>query len=284
MNTFSSLLSFPLLLLRFLPFLFRLFFSFMLLFFPLPFLSYPFVSFPFHFISYLLSLSFLFVSFSRFLFGTDSFTCLLNECFILFEGKCTPKVTAIELWTGDQKTYIFNAANFWRLDDGKSSHRGYPKQISSKWQGVPDNIDEMFLWGRNWNVYFFKGHQYYRYNNFNNQTDPNYPQNVSQGWRGLPADGIDAGFTLSVYTSYFFKGSKVYKYDNINDQVASGYPKQITDDWPGIPNNIDSVFRWLHDGKTYFFKDLYYWTWNNTTRQAEGPFLIRDTWKNICNI
>ena len=198
----------------------------------------------FRFVSFLdLSVSFLFATFRYHVCSTGFFY------FILFEGKCSPKVTAIETWMGDYKTYIFDASNFWRLNDyGMKSDRGYPKQISSYWPGVPDDIDEIFLWGHNWKVYFFKGHQYYRYNDQAGKVDSGYPLDISQGWFGLPANGIDAGFTWSVDTSYFFKGSKVYKYDNINDRVASGYPKQITDVWPGLPNNIDSAFQWVYDG------------------------------------
>ena len=232
------------------------------------YVSFPFLNFPFH--------SFLLLSVYH--------VCSMGS-FILFEGKCSPKVTAIESWMKDGRTYIFDASNFWRLNDyGGESDRGYPKQISSNWQGVPDDIDEMFLWAHNWKVYFFKGHQYYRYNDYDGKVDSGYPKNISQGWFGLPADGIDAGFSWSDYNSYFFKGSKVYKYDNINDQVASGYPKQIKDDWPGIPNNIDSAFRWYYDGDTYFFKNEYYWQWNERLRQVKGPYLIRDDWKNICNV
>lgn len=186
------------------------------------------------------------------------------------------------------RTYVFDGASFWRLNDAKDeSDRGYPKALSSSstWGNVPDDIDEIFLWGHNWNVYFFKGNQYYKFDDKAGQVAANYPRRISQGWPGLPADGIDAGFTWSDLQSYFFKDDKVYLYDNVNDRVAPGYPKLISEVWPGIPNNIDSAFRWYYDGVTYFFKDQYYYYWDDTNDIQKGPYFIGDTaWKNICRV
>ena len=39
---------------------------------------------------------------------------------------------------------------------------GYPKPLSL-WHGVPDIIDTAFMW-KNGQTYFFKGSEYYRYN------------------------------------------------------------------------------------------------------------------------
>lgn len=204
-------------------------------------------------------------------------------------GFCRPRVTAIESWMGNGRSYIFKGDRFWRFNDlAAEADRGYPKAISWVWINVPDDIDEVFVWGHNWNTYFFKGHQYYRYNDYLDKVEIQYyPKNISDGWRGLPKDGIDAGFTWSNSKSYFFKGDKVYLYDNINDEVAYDYinGKLISDVWPGIPNNIDSAFRWYWDGISYFFKGDSYWFWDDDTDTAKGPFLIGDTeWKNICDV
>ena len=207
----------------------------------------------------------------------------------LFKGYCNPSVTAIESWMGDGKSYIFKGNRFWRLNDyDGETDRGYPQTITSTWQNVPDDIDEVFLWGHNWSIYFFKGHQYYKYDDRLGKVNTRrYPKNITDGWPGLPSDGIDAGFTWSDHESYFFKGDKVYLYDNFDDQVAYGYSngKLISDVWPGLPNNIDSAFRWYWDGISYFFKgDSYYW-WDDSTKTANGPFLIGDkAFKNICDV
>lgn len=205
-------------------------------------------------------------------------------------GYCNPSVTAIESWMGDGKSYIFKGDRFWRLNDADAeTDRGYPKTISSKWINVPDDIDEVFLWGHNWKTYFFKGHLYYKFNDRLGQVDNrNYPKRISEGWPGLPVDGIDAGFSYSNTQSYFFKGDKVYLYDNFLDQVNPHYPsdgKLISDVWRGLPNNIDSAFRWYWDGISYFFKDDSYYWWDVSKQSARGPFLIGDTaWKNICDV
>ena len=205
------------------------------------------------------------------------------------KGYCGPSVTAIESWMGDGRTYIFKGDHFWRFNDNDDeSDRGYPKTISSRWTNVPDDIDEVFFWGHNWGTYFFRGHQYYKYNNQLDKVENRYyPRNISEGWPGLPPDGIDAGFTWSNLKSYFFKGDKVYLYDNVNDRVASDYTngKLISAVWPGLPNNIDSAFRWYWDGISYFFKGDSYYFWDYKTNTVKGPFLIGyTTWKNICDV
>ena len=105
---------------------------------------------------------------------------------------------------GDRKTYVFNGARFWRLNDEKDeSERGYPKAVCSTWMDVPDDIDEIFVWGHNWKTYFFTGHQYYRYDDALNQVEANYPKNITVGW---PV--FTAGFTWSNYKATFSKMTK----------------------------------------------------------------------------
>ena len=188
----------------------------------------------------------------------------------------------------DGRTYSFNADHYWRLNDAKhESDRGYPSKIHTKWQGITDNIDDIFLWGHNWRTYIFKGSWYYKYKIFGDNTlgplEPNYPKRISQGWPGVP-DDIDAAFTGIHGDSYFFKGDQVYKFDNGIDQVANGFPVSINQVFAGVPNNIDSAFRWYYDGYVYFFKDEYYWKMDYSGNIA-GSFLIGiDGWKNLCDV
>ena len=209
----------------------------------------------------------------------------------LFEGYCNPSVTAIESWMGDGRTYIFKGDRFWRLKDiAGETERNYPKTITSTWTGIPDDIDEVFLWGHNWKTYFFKGDQYYRIDDVTQQVNSSlYPKYISDGWPGLPSDGIDAGFTYSNSISYFFKGDQVYLYDNASDKVRDDYPQPISNVWTGLPNNIDSAFRWYWDAEIYFFKGDSYYKWhgrpNHPSGIANGPFLIGEfEFKNICDV
>ena len=70
----------------------------------------------------------------------------------------------------DGKTYMFKKSKYWKLFKPYYVGQGYPKHIRKKknilasnqtkggykWKGVPDDIDEGFVWGKNWNTYFFK--------------------------------------------------------------------------------------------------------------------------------
>ena len=203
-----------------------------------------------------------------------------NSYFRSCAGMCSTPFDAIESWMGNGRTYIFRGDQTWRFNDPKSrTDAGYPKQLDSQWYGVPNDIDEMLLWGHNWETYFFKGSRYYRYDN--RQDKILYNRSISQGWRGIP-DNIDAGFTHIDLKTYIFKGDLVYQFDNIADRVSAGYPKKISAVFSGIPDNLDTAFRWYWDGKAYFFKGHFYYIWNNSLNRADGPYLSKYFWKNVC--
>ena len=186
----------------------------------------------------------------------------------------------------DYKTYIFKDKLFWEFDDYNArSAPGSPHKIkdSKTWNGVPDDIDEILLWGGNWGIYFFKGSKYYRYDGVNKVIDPGYPRDISAGWQGIPND-IDAAFTISSDVTYFLKGDLVYKFDNFYDKLYGGFPQKISDHFPGVPNNVDAAFRWYYDGEVYFFKGEYYYRWDAAAGRAEGPYVTQLEWKNLCNV
>ena len=168
---------------------------------------------------------------------------------------------------------------YWRLDDTRrQTSPNYPQGISN-WRGIPDQIDDVLLWGHNWQTYFFKGDKYYKYKDYEDVVQ--HIEYISAGWSGVP-DNIDAAFTHSDYKTYFFKGNFVYQFDNTADRVASGYPKNITDVFPGLPNELDTAFRWYYDTISYFFKGLEFWYWDGNVGKAIGPYNIKDNWKNHC--
>ena len=180
---------------------------------------------------------------------------------------------------GNGKTYTFKNDKYWRFNDVKRrTEPNYP-QPTTLWRGIPQDIDEMLLWGHNWGTYFFKGDKYYKYND--NADAVHHINYISRGWRGVP-DNIDAAFTHSDWKTYFFKGNLVYQFDNIADRVSSGYPKHISAVFPGVPDNLDTAFRWYHDGNSYFFKGLYFYEWSHTSRSAGRPQRIALKWQNHC--
>ena len=81
-----------------------------------------------------------------------------KSCNSLLES-CTcqqPVFKAIFSNMQDGLTYIFSKDKFWRITKNYEADKGYPKNISEKWHGIPDDFDEVFVWGENWNTYFFK--------------------------------------------------------------------------------------------------------------------------------
>ena len=184
----------------------------------------------------------------------------------------------------DQKTYFFNNNLFWEFDDDNGrTAPGSPRPITSFWKGFSSAVfDAVLLWGWNWQLYFFKGNEYYLYDG--TRVASGYPKLISAGWYGIP-DNIDAAFSVSSLVTYFLKGNQVYKYDNYYDEVEPGYPKLISDVFGrSIPNDADAAFRYYGDGKVYFFKKEYYYIWEGPGTSGSGPYNTYKKWKNLCHV
>lgn len=83
-----------------------------------------------------------------------------------------------------------------------------------RYQRLPSNLDAVFTW-KNGRTYFFKGTQYWRYNEDSHKRDLGYPRSIKQGWPDLPND-IDAAVTWRNGRSYVFKGSNYYRLKNVS--------------------------------------------------------------------
>lgn len=81
-------------------------------------------------------------------------------------------------------------------------------------------------------TYFFKGNQYWKYDQKNKALVPGYPKPIRLFWRGLP-DNIDAALQSPKGNTYFFKGQHYYKFDHFAFSVLPGYPKPIASHWLG---------------------------------------------------
>ena len=73
----------------------------------------------------------------------------------------------------DDSTYAFSGNRYWKLTD-TSIEAGYPRVISSDWDGLPGNLDAAFTW-TNGKTYFFKGDKYYRFSEIG-KMDRGYPK------------------------------------------------------------------------------------------------------------
>ncbi|KAF5304494.1 hypothetical protein FQA39_LY09690 [Lamprigera yunnana] len=171
-------------------------------------------------------------------------------------------------------TYVFKGSKYWRLTDTGVA-KGYPKEISQGWPGLPGDVDAAFTY-KNGKTYFFKGKQYWRY--IGKNMEKNYPQLISNGFSGIP-DDLDAAIVWSGNGKiYFFKGSKFWRFDPTQrPPVKITYPKPISN-WEGIPNNLNSAFQYTN-GYTYFFKDNSYYRFNDRQFAIEqaSPAFPRST-------
>ena len=121
-----------------------------------------------------------------------------------------------------------------KLDDG------FPQPISSGFPGIPNKLDAALRWVRNGKMYFFKGSQYWKFDDKLKTTgqpgvSSGYPKLISDVWIGVP-DNIDGAFTWTNNRTYFFKGNTYYRFDDRMIKVFSGYPYPTGKAWFGCKN------------------------------------------------
>jgi len=173
-------------------------------------------------------------------------------------------------------TYAFSGDRYWKLTE-TSVAPGYPRDISSGWNGLPGNLDAAFTW-TNGKTYFFKGSQYWRFSEIG-RMDRGYPKDFSKGFSGVP-DSVDAAMVWAVNKKiYFFKGSQYWKFDpEKSPPVDASYPRPISN-WEGIPTNLDAAMQYSNE-KTYFFKDGKYYRFDDeifSLDQDANPSFPRET-------
>jgi len=172
----------------------------------------------------------------------------------------------------DSITYAFLGSSYWKLTE-TSVVPGYPRSISSDWDGLPANLDAAFTW-TNGKTYFFKGSKYWRFSDVG-QMDSGYPKQLDKGFSGIPTN-VDAAFVWPVNDKiYFFKGSIYWKFDpDKSPPVDPSYPRPISN-WDGIPNNLDAAMQYSN-GKSYFFRNGRYYRFDDKNfvldSSANPPF------------
>ena len=108
---------------------------------------------------------------------------------------------------------------------------GYPKLISSVYQGAPSNIDAIFLWAKDFHTYIFKGNMHYKLNSITNKVERGYPKKNDLRWPDMPPV-ITAIFSLPYYIkkngestpignnhTYIISQDKVFYIDPTTDKV-----------------------------------------------------------------
>ena len=53
------------------------------------------------------------------------------------------------------KIYFLKGSQYWRFSDVGDLDRGYPKDLSSGFAGIPSDVDAALVWSRNKKIYFF---------------------------------------------------------------------------------------------------------------------------------
>lgn len=134
---------------------------------------------------------------------------------------------------------------------------------------LPFYIDGVMTW-QDGRTYFFKGNNYWRYNDAEGKCDTGYPKPIREGWGGMhgPIDAVFLGKVKNSYGTYFFKGSSYYQYRKEHSQVSNPQP---TENWGGLDGPIDGVFIW-RNGVTYAFAEDSYYRLESGT--FTGPFPI----------
>ncbi|XP_041038242.1 matrix metalloproteinase-17-like [Carcharodon carcharias] len=127
----------------------------------------------------------------------------------------------------DNKIVFFIGNRYWVFSN-TIVDPGYPRYISDF--GLPvESIDAAFVWPHNGRTYFFKGDNFWRYDEQGRKMDAGYPKKLSL-WKGVEAklDGVmgwSDGFT------YFFKEQRYWKMRGGAVEVVSPAAHSTHRDW-----------------------------------------------------
>jgi len=144
------------------------------------------------------------------------------------------------VWRKAEKIYFFKGDQYWRYSSGTGTgHKldsDYPRNISA-WPGLPHSIDAAIQWGRNSNIYFFKGSNYWKYDTKDKKMADGYPRPIKQAWKGFP-DNMDGAMQWKNKT-YVFKADKYYRLNDETIRVDEGFPRNAGHWWFAGACNAD---------------------------------------------
>ena len=141
------------------------------------------------------------------------------------------------------KLYFFRGDRYVRYDVAADRvDDGYPLPIAGSWPGLAeagfgDGVDAAVLWPGG-KAFFFRRHQYVRYDMAADKVDDGYPLPIAGSWPGFAeagfGGGIDAITLWGDGTAYAFSGDRYLAYDVATDRTRDGYPRPVADGWPGL--------------------------------------------------
>ncbi|XP_029442067.1 matrix metalloproteinase-21-like [Rhinatrema bivittatum] len=207
-------------------------------------------------------------------------------------------------------TYFFRKDWYWMYENRHNRTRyGDPLAISAGWHGLPsDGIDaflHIWTWSRD-AIYFFKGTQYWRYDNENDRVlsedsqGCSYPKQISQAFPGISGPIDAAFFDRRDQCIYFFEDQLVTAFNINNHQRVGGYPKRIVDVFPPVVpgdhpvGNVHAVYYSYTHQAIFFFKGIFFWKIVDARDQLINPSLpcngllpkkkVAEQWFDICDV
>ncbi|XP_059799936.1 matrix metalloproteinase-21-like [Hypanus sabinus] len=207
-------------------------------------------------------------------------------------------------------TYFFRDSWYWMYENRNNRTRyGDPLPIYTGWHGIPGAGIDAFVHVCTRSkdaAYFFKGTQYWRYDNVNDRAytqdlhGVSYPRLISSGFPGITGPINAAFFDRRDQGIYFFKDNMVTTF-NVNANLrVPGFPKRIIDVFPPVDpgdhplGNLDAVYYSYTHRAIFFLKGIYFWRVINRRDRLTNPSLpynglwpkrkVSEQWLDICNV
>ncbi|XP_041672531.1 matrix metallopeptidase-21 [Cheilinus undulatus] len=236
-------------------------------------------------------------------------------------GGCKGRFNTVFDWIRKEKTphgnvvirfntYFMRDGWYWLYENRNNRTRyGDPVALQIGWRGIPmDGVDAyVHVWSRKRDaVYFFRGTQFWRYDNDNDQAfrqDPEghrYPRLISEGFPGVFSPIDTAFYDRRDSLIYFFKNTLVYAFDVEANSLARGFPRNIRDVFPAVQSgdhpdgNIDAAYFSYTHNAIFLLKGTRFWQVVGSRNRWRRPFLPRngllphkevdEQWFDICNV
>lgn len=127
------------------------------------------------------------------------------------------KVDSVYERMTDHKIIFFIGAQYWVFTNTEVE-QGYPRPIREFGLHL-DSVDAAFIWAHNGKTYFFKGDEFWRFDERRRKMDLGYPKKVGL-WKGVPPN-LDGVMGHDNGDTYFFKGTSYWKMRGGEIEVVS---------------------------------------------------------------